>query len=137
MKQAYGLILLGIGYLIIARGTGQADGAAKVSMMWLTGLYFMHTLGELCLEPIGMSIVNKLSPAKFSSLLMGVWYLSSAAANKFAGVLSGFYPSDGKTTEFLGYAIADMNDFFMLFVWMSFAAGIVLMFLSHRLEKLM
>lgn len=137
MKQAYGLILLGIGYLIIARGTGQADGAAKVSMMWLTGLYFMHTLGELCLEPIGMSIVNKLSPAKFSSLLMGVWYLSSAAANKFAGVLSGFYPSDGKTTEFLGYAIADMNDFFMLFVWMSFAAGIVLMFLSRRLEKLM
>ena len=137
MKQAYGLILLGIGYLIIARGTGQADGAAKVSMMWLTGLYFMHTLGELCLEPIGMSIVNKLSPAKFSSLLMGVWYLSSAAANKFAGVLSGFYPSDGKTTEFLGYALADMNDFFMLFVWMSFAAGIVLMFLSRRLEKLM
>lgn len=97
----------------------------------------MQTLGELCLEPIGLSIVNRLSPARFSSLLMGVWCLSSAAANKLAGVLSGLYPADGKITSFLGYQIADLSDFFMIFVWMSFAAAIVLALLSKRLEKLM
>lgn len=88
-------------------------------------------------KPIGLSIVNRLSPAKFSSLLMGVWFLSSAAANKVAGVLSGLYPAEGKVTDFLGYQVADMNDFFLLFVGMSFAAAIVLALLSRRLEKLM
>lgn len=137
MKQAIGLAMLGAGYLIIAFGVDNLDAATKVSMMWLVGLYFMHTIGELCLEPIGLSIVNRLSPAKFSSLLMGVWFLSSAAANKVAGVLSGLYPAEGKVTDFLGYQVADMNDFFLLFVGMSFAAAIVLALLSRRLEKLM
>ena len=137
MKQAIGLALLGVGYLVIAFGVDNLDPAVKVSIMWLTTLYFMQTLGELCLEPIGLSIVNRLSPARFSSLLMGVWCLSSAAANKLAGVLSGLYPADGKITSFLGYQIADLSDFFMIFVWMSFAAAIVLALLSKRLEKLM
>ena len=137
MKQAIGLAMLGAGYLVIAFGVNDLDPAAKVSIMWLGGLYFMHTVGELCLEPIGLSIVNRLSPAKFSSLLMGVWFLSSAAANKVAGVLSGLYPADGKVTHFLGYEVADMSDFFMLFVGMSFAAAVVLALLSRRLERLM
>lgn len=64
-------------------------------MVWLTGLYLIHTMGELCLAPIGLSLVYKLSPARFSSLLMGVWYLSTSAANKFAGLLSGYYPEHG------------------------------------------
>lgn len=137
MKQAIGLVMLGAGYLIIAFGVDGASPAEKVSMMWLAGLYFMHTIGELCLEPIGLSIVNRLSPAKFSSLLMGVWFLSSAAANKFAGVLSGLYPSGGTPTAFLGYRIEDMGDFFLLFVGMSFAAALVLALLSRKLERLM
>lgn len=137
MKQAIGLALLGVGYLVISFGVDNLDPATKVSIMWLTSLYFMQTLGELCLEPIGLSIVNRLSPARFSSLLMGVWCLSSAAANKLAGVLSGLYPEDGKVTSFLGYQIEGLSDFFMLFVFMSFAAAIVLALLSRRLEKLM
>lgn len=137
MKQAIGLLMLGAGYLVIAYGVDNASATTKVSMMWLAGLYFMHTIGELCLEPIGLSIVNRLSPAKFSSLLMGVWFLSSAAANKVAGVLSALYPSGGNTTSILGYEVADMSDFFMLFVVMSFAAAIVLALLSRRLERLM
>jgi POT family proton-dependent oligopeptide transporter len=60
--------------------------------MWLLMMYTIHTMGELCLSPIGLSMVNKLSPVKFASLLMGVWFLSTAAANKFAGVLSSLYP---------------------------------------------
>ena len=91
-KQAIGLFLLSMGYLFIAFGVKHVEPGVKVSMIWLTGLYLIHTMGELCLAPIGLSLVYKLSPARFSSLLMGVWYLSTSAANKFAGMLSGYYP---------------------------------------------
>jgi len=95
-KQSIGLFLLAVGYLVIAFGVNGLDPSAKVSMMWLVSLYTIHTLGELCLSPIGLSMVNKLSPARFASLLMGVWFLSTASANKFAGTLSSLYPEEVK-----------------------------------------
>ena len=91
-KQSIGLLLLAIGYLVIAVGVKGIAPSTKVSMMWLVGLYMIHTFGELCLSPIGLSMVNKLAPVKFASLLMGVWFLSTASANKFAGTLSSYYP---------------------------------------------
>lgn len=91
-KQSIGLFLLAIGYLVIAFGVKGIDPSTKVSMIWLISLYVIHTFGELCLSPIGLSMVNKLAPIKFASLLMGVWFLSTASANKFAGTLSSFYP---------------------------------------------
>jgi POT family proton-dependent oligopeptide transporter len=95
-KQSIGLFLLAIGYLVIAFGVKGLDPSAKVSMVWLLGLYTIHTFGELCLSPIGLSMVNKLAPVKLASLLMGVWFLSTAAANKFAGTLSSLYPEEVK-----------------------------------------
>ncbi|MCC6599423.1 MAG: MFS transporter, partial [Crocinitomicaceae bacterium] len=91
-KQAVGLFLLAVGYLIIAFGVKGLESGVKVSMIWLISLYTIHTFGELCLSPIGLSMVNKLAPVKFASLLMGVWFLSTSAANKFAGTLSALYP---------------------------------------------
>lgn len=91
-KQSIGLFLLAIGYIVIAMGVKGVDASTKVSMMWLLSLYLIHTFGELCLSPIGLSMVNKLAPVKFASLLMGVWFLSTASANKFAGTLSSYYP---------------------------------------------
>lgn len=136
-KQALGLLFLAVGYLIIAWGVQDVNPNMKVSMMWLTVLYLLHTIGELCLSPIGLSMVYKLSPLRFSSLLMGVWYLSSAAANKFAGMLSGFYPEDGIAKNFMGYQIVNLHDFFMLFVFMSGAAAVVMFLLSGKLNKMM
>lgn len=95
-KQALGLFLLAIGYLVIAFGVKGIDPSTKVSMIWLVSLYTIHTFGELCLSPIGLSMVNKLSPVKLASLLMGVWFLSTASANKFAGTLSALYPEEVK-----------------------------------------
>jgi POT family proton-dependent oligopeptide transporter len=95
-KQAMGLFLLAIGYLVIAFGVKGIDPSTKVSMGWLVSLYTIHTFGELCLSPIGLSMVNKLSPARLASLLMGVWFLSTASANKFAGTLSSLYPEEVK-----------------------------------------
>jgi dipeptide/tripeptide permease len=91
-KQSIGLFLLAVGYVVIAMGVKGIDASTKVSMMWLLSLYLIHTFGELCLSPIGLSMVNKLAPVKFASLLMGVWFLSTASANKFAGTLSSYYP---------------------------------------------
>ena len=137
-KQATGLALLAIGYLVISFGVKDLDPSTKVSMFWLVSLYFLHTMGELCLSPIGLSMVNKLSPFRFASLLMGVWFASTAASNKLAGVLSGFYPeADKAPRSFMGYEIANLNDFFMLFVFMAGIASILLFALSPVLKKMM
>lgn len=135
-KMAIALLLLGLGYLWIAFGVKNVS-TQKVSMIWLTGLYFLHTLGELCLSPIGLSLFNKLSPLKFASLLMAVWFLGNAGGNKMAGVLSALYPEGGKTTSFLGYQMTNLYDFFMLFVFMAVAASIILFLLSGQLKKWM
>ena len=136
-KQSIGLFLLAMGYLVIAFGVRGVDSNVKVSMLWLTSLYLLHTMGELCLSPIGLSMVNKLAPVRFASLLMGVWFMSNAAANKFAGMLSGLYPEAGKIKNILGYHITNLYDFFMLFVIMSGVAAIILFALSSWLQKLM
>ena len=136
-KQAIGLLLLSLGYLFICFGVKDAVPGVKVSMIWLTGLYFIHTMGEIALSPIGLSMVNKLSPLRFASLMMGIWYLSTATANKFAGMLSGLYPEAGKVKSILGYQIATMYDFFMVFVVMSGVASLILFLLSKKLQKMM
>jgi POT family proton-dependent oligopeptide transporter len=135
-KMALGLFLLALGYLWIAFGVHNVASGVKVSMIWLTGMYALHTCGELCLSPIGLSLVNKLAPIKFASLLMAVWFTANAFANKFAGVLSGLYP-DGKTTYFAGYAITNLFDFFILFVAMAGAAALVLFLLARKLKTMM
>lgn len=136
-KQAIGLLLLSLGYLIICFGVKDVQPGIKVSLIWLTGLYFIHTMGEICLSPIGLSMVNKLTPIRFASLMMGIWYLSTATANKFAGILSGLYPETGKVKTLLGYRIETMYDFFMVFVIMSATASLILFLLSKKLQKMM
>jgi POT family proton-dependent oligopeptide transporter len=137
-KMALGLLFLAIGYLIIAYGVKGVQPGVKVSMMWLTSMYAFHTFGELCLSPIGLSLVNKLAPFRFASLLMAVWFLANAAANKFAGALSALYPEAGKATpNFLGYQITGLYEFFMLFVGMAGIASLILFGVSKYLQKIM
>lgn len=143
-KQAIGLLLLSIGYGVIAIGVHGVDSTTKISIFWLVSLYFIHTCGELSLSPIGLSMVTKLSPVRMSSLLMGVWYLSNAAANKLAGTLSSLMPQFDKTTgeviktsSLFGHQITSLFDFFLLFVIMAGAAGIVLLVISPWLTKMM
>lgn len=142
-KMAVGLALVSLGYVVIALavyGLGLTD---KVSMFWLIALYVIHTMGELCVSPIGLSMVSKLSPLRFSSLLMGTWFLANAAANKFAGTLSALIPGSGQdgqgaaTTSFLGYEITNLFDFFLVFIVMCGIAAVILFVLSRWLEKKM
>lgn len=91
-KQAMGLLWLALGYLVIALAVKNIQPGMKVSVLFLMVMYMLHTWGELSLSPIGLSLVSKLAPLRFSSLLMGVWFISNAAGNKFAGTLSALYP---------------------------------------------
>jgi POT family proton-dependent oligopeptide transporter len=95
-KMAMGLLLLALGYVWIATGVNGVGVGVKVSMIWLIGMYMMHTFGELCLSPIGLSLFNKLAPIKFASLLMAVWFTANAFANKLSGEFSALYPEDMK-----------------------------------------
>lgn len=135
-KMALGLFFLALGYLWIAFGVKDVQPGVKVSMIWLTGMYFMHTSGELSLSPIGLSLVNKLAPVKFASLLMAVWFTANAFANKLAGVLSALYP-DTKPTHMLGFEITNLHEFFLLFVIMAGVASLILFLISSQLQKLM
>ncbi|AKH36918.1 MULTISPECIES: peptide MFS transporter [Nitrosomonas] len=138
-KQAFGLLFLSIGYLVIACGVQGVDPAIKVSFMWLTSLYLLHTIGELCLSPIGLAMVVKLAPEKFAALLMGVWFLSTAAANKFAGTLSSLYPDPAFPVppKFIIFEINDLYEFFMIFVILSGLASLLLFILTKTLQKMM
>lgn len=141
-KMAIGLLLVSIGYIIIAFGVKGVDTTTRVSMIWLLSLYFIHTIGELCLSPIGLSMVSKLSPIRFSSLLMGTWFLANALANKFAGNLSSLLPVTGAdgmviSKSFLGFQITTLYDFFLVFIFMAGIAALVLFALSKKLGKMM
>ena len=93
LKFGWGLFLQGIGFVVITIGASLFLKSGPVNAIWLVGFYFFCTTGELCLSPVGLSMVTKLAPAKFLSLLMGVWLMSSFFGNLLAGWLASFYES--------------------------------------------
>jgi len=101
VKFAMGLGLLALGFVILIAAAAAYKQNGPVSMLWLVGAYFFHTLGELCLSPVGLSLVTKLAPAQFGSLMMGVWFLSSVAAGFVGGFFAGNYDTVEHTTFFM------------------------------------
>ncbi len=137
IKMAMGLFLLSLGFVVLVIGSKMADTGVKVSPFWLIAAYTLHTFGELSLSPIGLSMVTKLSPVRFASLLMGVWFLANAAANWLAGMLSTLYPEPGQTTSILGFVISDLSSFFTIFVVMAIIASVILFLMNKVLIKMM
>ncbi len=87
LKMALGLFMLGLGFVIMFTASKIAADGTLVGPWWLTSVYFVHTMGELCLSPVGLSMVSKLAPQRLMSVMMGFWFLSSAVANYLAGRL--------------------------------------------------
>ena len=85
-KMGIGLIFLGLGCMMMYRADA-LSASGKVGPQWLASVYFLFTLGEICLSPIGLSLVNKLAPARMASLMMAIWFLCTAIANYLAGIL--------------------------------------------------
>ncbi len=95
MKQAFGLALIAISYFIIAHNVKDLGNNGLLAIKWLILLYLIQTCAELCLSPIGLSLVGKLAPKRFSSLLYGVFFLSNASGYALAGTLGSIMPATG------------------------------------------
>ncbi|MEK7780767.1 MAG: peptide MFS transporter [Verrucomicrobiota bacterium] len=94
-KFVIGLMCLGLSFLLMVPAA-KMTVEGKVSPLWIVGLFFLQTLGELCLSPVGLSTMTKLAPARLLGLVMGIWFLAAALGNKLAGVMSGeFTSTDG------------------------------------------
>jgi POT family proton-dependent oligopeptide transporter len=91
-KIALGMFITALSTLVmVGAAILTHNGAEKGSAMWLVGAYFVVTIGELCLSPMGLSMVSKLSPPRLTALMMGAWFLSTSIGNKLAGILSGLF----------------------------------------------
>jgi POT family proton-dependent oligopeptide transporter len=91
-KFAYGLLFVGLGFLLLVPAASMfVSTGARVSPMWLIGLYFLHTVGELVLSPVGLSTVTKLAPERMVGSMMGVWFLSIALGNLIGGEVAGYF----------------------------------------------
>ncbi len=89
MKFALGLLALAVGFFVLAWGAANATEATPVSPAWLIVTYFLHTAGELCLSPVGLSSITKLAPRNRLGQMMGVWFIAAALGNLFAGLVAG------------------------------------------------
>jgi POT family proton-dependent oligopeptide transporter len=144
LKMALGLFLLGIGFVFLVEGGRRADAGVLVSPWWLTLAYLFHTLGELCLSPVGLSYVSKIAPARYASLLMGAWYLANTIANKLAGTLAGLTPTPGEAPAAAGAGLVGYlqrvsqtnGGFFSIFVVISFAGGALMLVFVPLLKRL-
>lgn len=116
-KFAFALILMSISYIILSFA-GYFSGFSKVSPLWLVSAYFIMTIGEICLSPIGLSLVSKLAPKKFLSLIMGTWFLSSFIGNLFAGVWGGKYGTISNTILFATLACCSIITMFIFLIIM-------------------
>ena len=123
--MALGLVLMSLGFVFMLGASQQAEAAGKSALLWVVAAYAFHTMGELCLSPVGLSMVTKLAPVRLVSLLMGIWFLSTAIANKLAGVIGSQAEQYGEFAVFLGIVIA------------TGAAGLVLAGLSPLLVRMM
>ena len=131
-KFALGLIFAGVGFAFLAYGAmGIESGAstASVSMFWLIAAYFFHTTGELCLSPVGLSYVSKLTPKRLLGLMFGVWFL----ANFFANLLGGLTAS---TIDAMNESIG-LSGFFLVFTAIPIGAGLIMLLITPFLKKRM
>lgn len=129
VKYGLGLIIMAIGFGLLAFGAYGITEGVKVSMVWLILAYLFHTLGELCLSPVGLSYVSKLVPARMIAFMFGMWYLAIAIGNKLAAVLGGQIEN---ITE-----AYDLSTFFLIFTIVPTVAGLLIIVLNPLLKKLM
>ncbi len=131
-KYGFGLILLGLGFAFLVYGSSTIEPGAKfaqVSMFWLIMAYLFHTLGELCMSPLGLSYLSKLVPGRMIAMMFGIWYIAIAIGNKTAHSLGGMI--DQITESY------SMSTFFWIFTLIPIGIGLLAMLLNPVLKKLM
>jgi len=132
MKYGIGLVLLGLGFAFLSYGTGDIPQGAKtasVSMIFLIVAYLFHTMGELCISPVGLSYLSKLVPGRMIGFMFGIWYLAIAVGQKAAGTMGGMIDDISEKYS--------LSTFFLIFTLIPIGVGIVSILLNPLLKKLM
>ncbi len=124
-KFSFGLILVGAGFLVMMVAASLSAAGVKVSPMWLILTYFLHTVGELTLSPVGLSAMSKLAPQRIGGMVMGVWFMATSAGNFISGSVLGLYASFSESQVFGAVAA------------FSIGAGLILAFMVRPIKRLM
>lgn len=123
-KMAVGMIILGLGFALLALAQEHSEAIGRVSPLWLVGVYWLHTIGELFLSPIGLSMVTRLAPVQLASFMMGLWFTAVAVANYLAGTLEAMLQHSG-------------IPLYWFLVSSSIGAGLLLLSITPILKRLM
>ena len=139
VKFGIALVGVGAGFLFLVWGTTFADAGYKVAIWWLAGLYLIHSMAELCISPVGLSMITKLSIARIVGMMMGVWFLSISVAQYIGGIVAqvaSVATVGGEVTN-LKVSLATYVDTFTTIGWVAVGIGVVLLGLSFPLKRLM
>lgn len=123
-KMAIGTIIMGLGFVWMVLASVQADARGSAALIWIVLAYFFHTIGELCLSPVALSFITKLAPARYASLMMGVYFAVSGIGNKVAGLLGEGAQQVGELVVFTGITA------------MCVVAGVLILLFLRRLNAL-
>jgi POT family proton-dependent oligopeptide transporter len=132
MKYGIGLILLGLGFAFLSYGATEIPSGAQtasVSMIFLILAYLLHTMGELCISPVGLSYLSKLVPARMIGFMFGIWYLAIAVGQKAAGTMGGMIDKISEQYS--------MSTFFLIFTLIPIGVGFISIVLNPLLKRLM
>jgi proton-dependent oligopeptide transporter, POT family len=124
-KFSLGLIFVGLGFVLMMIAAMKAGDSGRVSPLWLTSCYLCHTIGELCLSPVGLSAMSKLAPARVAGLMMGVWFLSISTGNYLGGRLAAFYGE------------MPIENLFQTTATFAIVAGVILALVARPVARLM
>lgn len=139
IKFSIGIVLVGLGFLALVYGMKLSEGL-QTGVIWIVLIYFLHTLGELCLSPVGLSSVTKLSPQRIVGFMMGMWFFASAAGNYVAGLIARATASESSGESSDVFNLAQKNSFIDVYTDVGLIAigcGILLAIITPLLKKLM
>jgi POT family proton-dependent oligopeptide transporter len=122
------LVLLGAGFLVMAGASQLVVAGHKAWPTWLVSTYLLHSLGELCLSPVGLSSVTKLAPRRLVGQMMGIWFLGTSMGNLLAGLIAG---------KFSAETVSEMPGRYLGIVATTAGTGILLAFLARPIQRLM
>lgn len=134
-KFGLAIVQLGLGFLVLVAGAASVGSGAMIPVLFIFLIYLLHTTGELCLSPVGLSAMNRLAPAHMASLIMGTWFFASATGNFVAGLIAGATGSEKAGGENVGPEV--VMAVYSQIGWIAIGVGIAVMLISPLIKKLM
>ncbi|MCR5871438.1 oligopeptide:H+ symporter [Sphingomonas sp. J344] len=134
-KFGLAVVQLGIGFLVLVAGGAGAGDGVMIPLVFIFLIYLLHTTGELCLSPVGLSAMNRLAPAHMASLIMGTWFFASATGNFVAGLIAAATGSESASGEAAN--VQTVLDVYSTIGWVAIGVGVAILVVSPLIKKLM